>query len=117
LVVDDEESVRTIAQRSLERQGFHVITAQDGFEGIDLFKKHMDEITLVLLDMTMPLMDGQDVLLEMRKLQSNVRVLLSSGYSEQEATGHFTGMALAGFIQKPYRVQDLLAKVKSVLGG
>ncbi|MBI5091239.1 MAG: PAS domain S-box protein, partial [Candidatus Hydrogenedentes bacterium] len=111
LVVDDEESVRVVAQRALERQGFRVLTANDGFEGLELFRNHLEEIALVLLDVTMPLMGGLEVFQEMRALRGDVRVLLSSGYSEQEATERFTGMELAGFIQKPYRAQELIAKV------
>jgi PAS domain S-box-containing protein len=115
LVVDDEEGVRALAQRSLERIGFKVLIARDGREGVEVYKLFQSEIVLVLLDMTMPELTGDEVFREMRKLREDVRVILSSGYNEQEATNRFVGKGLAGFIQKPYRPSELAEMIARVL--
>jgi len=115
LVADDEEGVRTIAKRMLEGAGFTVLTAGDGRECVDVFRERADEIAAVLLDMTMPHMDGEETFRELRQIRPDVRVILTSGYNEQEATSRFTGKGLAGFIQKPYRYDDLLAKLREIL--
>jgi PAS domain S-box-containing protein len=115
LVVDDEETVRALARRSLERHGFGVLTASDGVEGVAIFREHCDEIVAVLLDMTMPRMGGEDTFRELRRIRSEVRVILSSGYNEQEAISHFVGKGLSGFIQKPYQSRELIAKLREIL--
>jgi CheY-like chemotaxis protein len=115
LVVDDEEAVRTVARRILERFGFEVITAADGQEGVDVFQQHADRIVAVLLDVTMPVMDGEQAYRELRLIKPDVRVVLSSGFSEQDATTRFAGKGLAGFIQKPYRATALVELLQSVL--
>ena len=94
----------------LEDLGFATLTAADGVEAVECYRQHMPEITAVLLDMTMPRMDGKACFRELRKINRDVKVILSSGYSEEDATSRFQGKRLAGFIQKPYSPQ-LLAKV------
>lgn len=116
LLVDDEETVRTVCRRILEGRGFQVLTAEDGLEGVEMFRKAPDKIGLVLLDMTMPHMDGEEAFREMRKIRPDVRVILTSGYSEQDATGRFSGKGLAGFIQKPFSSSTLLEKIREILG-
>jgi len=115
LVVDDEETVRAPAQRMLERAGFTVLVAADGHEGVEMFRQHADEIAAVLLDMTMPRLNGEEVFRELRRHTPDVRVILSSGYNEQDAVERFTGKGLAGFVQKPYQSKDLIAKLRDVL--
>jgi len=111
LVVDDEETVRAIAKKALVNYGFNVLTAEDGREGLNLYKANRDSINFVLLDITMPHMGGEEVFSEMRKVKSDVQVILSSGYNEQEATNSFAGKGLAGFIQKPYLPSDLIEMI------
>jgi PAS domain S-box-containing protein len=115
LVVDDEDSVRTVAQVILEDSGYCVLTAQDGREGVDLFQANADEVRVVLLDMTMPRMDGRQALREIRAIRPEVRVVLSSGYDEGEASGELAGNKITSFIQKPYRADQLLRKVQEIL--
>lgn len=115
LVVDDEESVRGFTSRALERQGYKVLIARDGLEAVALFRQRCDEIRLVLLDMTMPHLDGEETFRELRRIREDVRVILTSGYNEQEATNRFVGKGLCGFIQKPYRPSDLLVAVRKAL--
>jgi PAS domain S-box-containing protein len=102
LVVDDEEVVRRTAQSVLERAGFRVLFANNGRECVETFGTIPDEIDLVLLDMSMPLMSGEEALGHMQKIRPDVRVILSSGFSEAEAIQHFSGKGLAGFLEKPY---------------
>ena len=116
LVVDDEETVRTLAKRMLERTGFSVFLAADGVEGVNVFRNHADEIGCILLDLTMPHMDGEEAFRELRKLRDDVPIIMSSGYNEQEVTQRFVGKGLAGFIQKPYERLALLNTIRQVLG-
>lgn len=115
LVIDDEEIVRRTAQATLERFGYEVVVAEDGRKGLDTFRRLADRVDLVLLDMTMPVMTGEETFRELRKVRPDVRVILSSGYNEVEAIRHFTGKGLAGFVQKPYTSARLAEAVRSVL--
>jgi CheY-like chemotaxis protein len=115
LVTDDEEPVRVVAARMLETLGFRVVSAADGREAIALFRADPGAFRLVLLDLTMPHLNGEDVFRELRQIRPDVRVLLMSGYTEQEVTTRFTGQGLAGFVQKPFQLPALLAKVQQAL--
>ena len=115
LVVDDEESVRTFAKRLLERHGFSVVTAKDGREAMEVFQARCDEIVAVVLDLTMPHMGGEETFRELRRLRADVRVILTSGYNEQEVTNRFVGKGLAGFVEKPFGPGKLIGVVRQVL--
>jgi two-component system cell cycle sensor histidine kinase/response regulator CckA len=115
LVAEDEPSVRALARSILERAGFSVVVAANGREALELYSRHGHQIRLVLLDMTMPQLDGEACFLALRKLDANAKVVLCSGYSEQEVLAHFVGKGLAGFVQKPYRAADLLGKIRDIL--
>ena len=101
----------------LGQQGFTVLGAADGREGIEVFREHADEIDCVLLDLTMPRMGGEACFEALRQIKDSVRVILSSGYNEQEITQRFVGKGLAGFIQKPYQLTALKAKIGEILAG
>jgi CheY-like chemotaxis protein len=111
LLIDDEETVRGIGTEMLKELGFTVITANDGREGVDTFRNNPD-ISFVILDLTMPHMDGEQCFRELRQLDSAVKVIMSSGYNEQEVTEKFIGKGLAGFIQKPYKLSVLKEVMK-----
>ena len=115
LVIEDEEILRNVIQLSLERFGFSVLTAVDGKDGVDIFQQHAGKIRGVILDMTMPRMSGEETFRELRRMQPDIRVLLTSGYNEQDATNRFAGKGLAGFIQKPFQVTSLIARVRAML--
>ncbi|MDQ6962101.1 MAG: PAS domain S-box protein [Mariprofundaceae bacterium] len=115
LVVDDEEGIREMAGMALKEAGFHIIYANDGTEGVKAFKKHQKDICAVLLDMTMPNLNGEEVFRAIKLIQTNIPVILSSGYNEQDATKRFIGKGLAGFIQKPYSPHALQKKVIDIL--
>jgi PAS domain S-box-containing protein len=116
LVVDDEPIVRKIAATSLKRYGYTVATAENGREGVERFRELHAELKIVILDMTMPVMGGEEALQRMRHINARVPVILSSGYNEVEAVRRFTGKGLAGFIQKPYTAAALAEKIRTILG-
>jgi signal transduction histidine kinase/ActR/RegA family two-component response regulator len=115
LVVDDEPVIREICGSILEKAGCRVLTAEDGVQAVEVFDRHRDEVDLVLLDMTMPRMGGDEAFRRMRVLKPGIKVILTSGYNEQEATTHFVGKGLAGFLQKPYRPVQLIEKIRRTL--
>jgi PAS domain S-box-containing protein len=116
LLVDDEEVLLTVTSKMLARLGFEVMLAHDGVEGLEIYRENMDAITCVIMDLTMPNMNGEECFRELRRLNHEVRVILCSGFNEQEATQRFVGKGLAGFIQKPYRFSTLSAKLREILG-
>jgi len=115
LLVDDDESVRAVGRKMLERIGFAVVTASDGAEAIARFRERADDITCAIVDLTMPHVDGAETFRELRRMRPGVRVILSSGYNEQDVTQRFVGKGLAGFIQKPYQLSTLVSVLKEVL--
>jgi PAS domain S-box-containing protein len=117
LVIDDEEIVRDMARNTLERYGYSVVLARNGQQGIEAFQSREGGFRLVLLDLTMPVMGGEETLRELRLLDPEVTVVLSSGFSEAEAVQRFGGERFSGFLQKPYTASALAAKVKQALAG
>jgi PAS domain S-box-containing protein len=115
LVVDDEETVRAVTARTLESLGFTPLTACDGAEGVRVFREHAGALRLVLLDLTMPHMDGEEAYREFYRINPDVPVVLMSGFTEKDTIDRFAGKRLAGFIQKPFDRKRLQAKVRSVL--
>jgi CheY-like chemotaxis protein len=108
LVVDDEDVVRNVAARILGSFGFDVILAHDGREGVARFRERHAEISVVLMDLTMPAMDGVDAFREIRALNAQVPVLLMSGYNEQDAVTRFAGRG-------PFTVEMLRERLLGVL--
>jgi len=116
LVVDDEEMVRSLCCRILDQLGWHVKTAADGEEAIGIFRRHAAEIACVLLDFSMPKMDGAAVFQRLREIDSRVKVILSSGYNGQAVGGERLMVdGMVGFIQKPYSVSRLRNELTRVL--
>jgi nitrogen-specific signal transduction histidine kinase/CheY-like chemotaxis protein len=115
LVVDDEEIVRRTAEAILRNHGFQVMLAENGQQAVELFGKFQGRIALVLLDRTMPVMNGEETLRQLKAIRSDVPVVVSSGYREEEALLRFGGLDVAGFIQKPYTVRSLIEKIGRVL--
>ena len=115
LVVDDEEDVRVASQLILEEVGFTVLVACDGREGLELYKQHSAEIRIVLMDLTMPHMNGEQLFREIRQLNTKIPIILSSGYTEEDASKRFSEEGIAGFIQKPYLIDTFINKIRHVL--
>ncbi|MDD5761548.1 MAG: response regulator, partial [bacterium] len=113
LLVDDEESLIALGARMLEHLGFAVLTAADGLQAVELYRERGKEIDLVLMDLTMPHMDGAEAFGELRRLNPDVRVVLASGYSQEDVASRFAGKGLAGMLQKPYT----LARMRESLAG
>jgi nitrogen-specific signal transduction histidine kinase/CheY-like chemotaxis protein len=112
LVVDDEETVRTVTARILETLGFTAVLASDGREALEIYRREPSRFTIVLLDLTMPHMDGEETFRQLRHLNPGVRVVLMSGFNQQEAVSRFTGKGLAGFVQKPFEVGSIMTAVR-----
>jgi len=115
MIVDDEEMVTMLAQRVLTDEGYRIVTAKDGFHAIDIYRKLKEQISLVILDFTMPVMDGADVFAELLEINPKVPVVLSSGFAEQGRLRSMLARGLRGFIPKPYTQQKLLTQIRSVL--
>ncbi|MEZ6184346.1 MAG: response regulator [Planctomycetota bacterium] len=113
LIVDDQEEVVRVAEQMLGALGLEVASALSGEEGVARYREQRAEV--VILDMTMPGMDGYETFRALRELDPDVRVVLSSGYTEQDATHRFVGRGLAGFIQKPYRLDTLEKILRRIL--
>ena len=114
LVVDDETVVHEIARNALESEGYRVHIARNGKEAIKVLKELPGEIELVVLDLTMPMMGGEEALPELKSLCPNVVILASSGHPELEALQRF-GSTVEGFLQKPYTARTLVERVASLL--
>lgn len=115
LIVDDEETVRTTAARILERCGFTTLTATDGMDGVARFEEKADEIRLVMLDLTMPHMNGVEAFDRIKLIRPRTPVLLMSGFSEEAALQRFADQGLAGFVQKPFQFETLAKAAAAAL--
>lgn len=115
MIVDDEDFVTVLAQRVLADEGYRVIIARDGFQAIDFYRRLKDQIALVILDFTMPVMDGADVFNELLQIDPKAPVVLSSGFAEQDRLRNMLSRGLRGFIPKPYTQQKLLTQVRTTL--
>jgi len=116
LLVDDEAPVRTMTTRMLAALGFDVLTAADGAEAVALFGTRSGEIRAILLDLTMPRMNGHEAFLALRRLRADVPVILCSGYDVRESAEKFSDLAFSGFLQKPYRLEELKEVLRKALG-
>ena len=117
LVVDDEETVRAVSARMLESFGFKAVLACDGVEAVQKFSAAPGDFAAVLMDLTMPHMDGEEAFRRLRQISPQIRVVLMSGFNEQEAINRFTGKGLAGFMQKPFKPDQLRSKLQQLLEG
>jgi CheY-like chemotaxis protein len=115
LVVDDEEPIREFAKDVLEGNGYRIILAENGVQAVRILEEYDGEISLVLLDMVMPKMGGHETFLRMKAGNPKIRVLLSTGYSQNGEAQAILDSGVKGFIQKPYKPNTLLSKVRSVI--
>ncbi len=114
LLVDDEETVRAVGKDMLLELGFEVLTASDGLEALKIFKEHRENLYGVLMDLTMPHMDGEQAFRELRRIAPEVRIIMTSGYNEQEVSQKFLGKGMSGFLQKPFRVSVLREALRAL---
>jgi CheY-like chemotaxis protein len=115
LVVDDEPMALVLATRVLSEAGFAVQTAQSGFECLDIFRKNPGQFDLVLLDLSMPFMDGEETFTRLQGILPEVTVLLSTGFIAQDRLDRMLASGMAGFLRKPHRPDEMVAHICSVL--
>jgi PAS domain S-box-containing protein len=115
LIIDDEELIRNNAAEMLEECGYKVLQAEDGEQGVRLYKLHQDEISAVLLDLVMPVMSGKETFSVLKKINRDVKVLLSSGFRQDERVEEILSAGAGGFIQKPYSISQLANAIKQLI--
>ena len=115
LLVDDEEPIRKVASRMIQKAGFPVMMAADGLEAVEMFRQFSEEIALVLLDLKMPRMSGEEAFHEIRRLKPGIPVILSTGYSSDEINRCLEGEKLNGCLHKPYHYEDLVSILREIL--
>jgi len=115
LLVDDEQMALILVQRILSEAGYDVITAQSGFECLDLFRQRPYSFHLVLLDLTMPFMDGEETYQRLREIRADVPVVLCTGFVQQERLDRLMNAGLLGFLRKPLAPDEIVSFVRSML--
>jgi PAS domain S-box-containing protein len=115
LVVDDESTVRSVAQRTLEQYGYQVVLAENGHQAVDMLSDH-PEIRAIILDLAMPVMTGDQAVPYLRRIHPTVPIILTSGYAEADAREQFAGAGITTFLQKPYKAATLLESIAASLG-
>ncbi|MBU4328455.1 MAG: PAS domain S-box protein [Proteobacteria bacterium] len=115
LVVDDDDIVRKMAEDILQSVGYTVLTAANGKDGVEMYRQHHGNIKVVLLDMVMPVMSGREAFMEMKKINPEVKVLLASGFRQDERVEDILELGVKSFLQKPYTITSLALTMKQVL--
>ena len=117
LFADDDESALTVGALMLERLGFEALTARDGAEAVEIFRRRADEIVCTVLDLTMPEMDGEEALGEIRKVRPDAPIILTSGYRQEDVSERLADSGISGFLQKPFVCETLGEMIRQVLAG
>ena len=115
MVVDDEPMALMLLNQILSQAGHTVVTAESGFEALDYFRKEPGRFALILLDLSMPLMDGEETFNHFRAIDPNVVVLLNTGFIENRRLDRMIANGLAGFLRRPYRADEVVTQIQSVL--
>jgi len=115
LVIDDESMALVLIKRLLGEAGYHVVTAQSGFEALDLFRRQPQGFHLVLLDLTMPFMDGEETFHRLREIRADIPVVLCTGFIRQDRLDRLMKAGIAGFLRKPLAPDEIVDHVRSVL--
>jgi len=115
LIIDDEPFVRTVADQIFQALGFTTALAEDGVDAVEIVRASPAAFTLVLLDLTMPRMDGEETLRNLRTINPELRVILTSGFNEQATINRFVGRGISGFLPKPFSVEMLTEQLRKIL--
>ena len=115
LVADDEDTIRFMIKRLLTKAGYTILLAENGVEAVNLYRQHRDEISLIILDMIMPEMNGEKAYELISGINPDVKVLLSSGYSQNGQANAILKKGIKGFLQKPYDLNQILHQIRNVL--
>ena len=115
LIIDDEDAIRAVMGRMIERMGFRTLMASGGAAGIQLLTAHRDEILCVLLDLTMPGMSGEAVLAHLRQVRPDVRVVLMSGHSMEDMAQRYAHLQPTALLQKPFNLTTLRGTLDAIV--
>jgi CheY-like chemotaxis protein len=115
LLVDDEEMILSIGEKTLKRMGYRVMSARSGKEAVELYRKHKNKIDIVVLDMVMPEIGGGETYDRLKAINPGVKVLLSSGYSVEGMASEILRRGCNGFIQKPFKMRELSRKIREIV--
>jgi CheY-like chemotaxis protein len=115
LVIEDEEMLRSLAKGILVSKGYKVLIAEDGMQGVEMYQSHQKEIAVVLSDVGLPLLSGQDVFRKIRAINPGAKIILASGYFDPETKSEMFKAGLKNFIQKPYMQNEVLQKVREAI--
>jgi DNA-binding NtrC family response regulator len=115
LIIEDEELLKELLKASLVSKGYTILTAGDGVQGVKMYQSHQKEIAVVVSDVGLPLLNGQDVFREIRKINPEAKVILASGFIEPEAKSQMYRAGLKNFIQKPYLQDEVLQKIREAI--
>lgn len=115
LIIEDEDAIRAVMGRMIERMGFRTLMASGGAAGIQLLTAHRDEILCVLLDLTMPGMSGEAVLAHLRQVRPDVRVVLMSGHSMEDMAQRYAHLQPTAFLQKPFNLTTLRGTLDAIV--
>jgi CheY-like chemotaxis protein len=115
MIVDDEQMALTLMNRILTESGFNIVTAQSGFECLDQFRRRPYTYELILLDLTMPFMDGEETFHRLREIRADVPVLLCTGFIQEDRLKSLMAAGLAGFVRKPLAPGEIVGVVRSTL--
>jgi CheY-like chemotaxis protein len=115
LVVDDESMALVLIKRLLSEAGYHVVTAQSGFEALDIFRRQPGSVQLVLLDLTMPFMDGEETFHRLREIRPDIAVVLCTGFIRRDRLDRLMTAGIAGFLRKPLAPEEIVDHVRGVL--
>ena len=116
LLVDDEEYIRMTEKLLLEDMGYRVLLASDGREAVEIFQKNHENIDIVIMDMMMPEMDGYEACQKMKEIDTNCKVIITSGFTDNTPLGESSQAEVAGFIRKPYKISELSQLIAQILG-
>ncbi len=114
LVADDEDSIREMSKPVLEKLGYHVSLAKNGHDAVEIFRRSPDLFDFVILDLTMPVLNGEEAYEHIKQIRENARIIISSGYSTIEADKRFSNKDIAGFLHKPYTIDQLKVLLQSL---
>ncbi len=115
LIIDDEEMIRELTKDILEMQGYNIITATNGFEGIETFEQQHANVDAVVLDMSMPMLSGYETFLKLREIDSSVPIVLSTGNSDSDDAQNLISQGVEGIAQKPYRMDEFISLIEKVI--
>ncbi|MCP3875333.1 MAG: response regulator [Desulfobacteraceae bacterium] len=115
LLVDDEEEIINVGKNFLEKLGYKPIIARNGLEAVEIFKLYKDEISLIVLDLIMPIMNGKQAFSEIKSIQENAKILISTGYTVDDKIEGFLNRGCHGFIQKPFSLNDFSSALRKIL--